>query len=79
VLAATRNHGSTSYGRRMSDPTPDQTFVRAVARQARLDLPEERVPALAEAAAPIHARLRSLSAVDLGETGPALSFDASWD
>lgn len=69
----------TGYGRGMSESTPDQAFVRAIALQARLDLPEERVADLAAAAAPIHARLRTLAAVDLGETAPALSFDASWD
>lgn len=66
------------YGRWMSD-SPDTAFVRAVTAQAQLNLPEERLPDLAAAAAPIHTRLRSLAAVDLGETAPASSFDAAWD
>lgn len=54
-------------------------FVRAVADQALLGLPAERLSGLADAAAPVHALLRSLASVDLGEIAPATSFDPGWD
>jgi hypothetical protein len=64
----------------MSDTTiPDTAFVKAVADQALLNLPPERLPALASAAAPVHQLLKSLAAVDLGEIAPATSFNASWE
>jgi hypothetical protein len=63
----------------MSESTPGQIFVRAVAPQVRLDLPEGRVADLAKAAAPIPARLHGFTAVNPCETGPALSVDASWN
>ena len=67
------------YGRLMSDSPPSTAFVEAVTEQALLKLSPERLTALAAAAAPTHAKLRTLAAVDLGETAPATSFDASWD
>jgi hypothetical protein len=54
-------------------------FVTAAARQARLDLPAERLAGLATAAAPVHELLRGLAEVDLGEAAPASSFDPSWE
>lgn len=56
----------------------DTAFVKAATDQALLNLPPERLPALAAAAAPVHELLRSLATVDLGETAPATSFNASW-
>ena len=63
----------------MSDSPPSTAFVEAVTEQALLNLPPERLAALAAAAAPVHEQLRTLAAVDLGETAPATSFDASWE
>jgi hypothetical protein len=59
--------------------TPDTAFVKAATDQALLNLPAGRLPALAAAAAPVHELLKSLTAVDLGETAPATSFNASWE
>ena len=59
--------------------TPDTAFVKAATDHALLNLPAERLPALAAAAAPVHELLKSLAAVDLGETAPATSFNASWE
>lgn len=58
---------------------PDLAFVRAATLQAGLDVPAERLPGLAAAAAPVHEVLRGLAEVDLGEAAPASSFDPSWD
>lgn len=63
----------------MSDSPPSTAFVEAVTEQALLTLSPERLTALATAAAPTHAKLRTLAAVDLGEIAPATSFDASWE
>ena len=62
-----------------SPGSPDLAFVTAVTRQAGLDVPAERLPGLAAAAAPVHALLRGLAEVDLGEAAPASSFDPCWD
>jgi hypothetical protein len=63
----------------MSASTPSTAFVEAVTEQTLLNLPPDRLSALAAAAAPIHDKLRTLAAVDLGETAPATSFSASWE
>ena len=60
--------------------TPDQNteLFGSMAALAGLDLSPDRALALAVAAAPIHALLRTLSSQDLGETPPATAFKASW-
>lgn len=55
-----------------SSPAPEIMVAAPTAEGARR-------AGLAAAAAPVHAMLRGLAEVDLGETPPASSFDPSWD
>lgn len=57
----------------------DETYLRAAARLADLDVPDDRVEALVEAGGPIQAMFRSIADLDLGETPPATAFSAGWE
>jgi len=52
--------------------------VSALAKAARLDLPEARREAVAPALDGILQLFDALDAVDVGETPPTNSFDARW-
>lgn len=62
----------------MQSPDQNPEVFGSMAALAGLELSPDRALALAEAAAPIHALLRTLSSQDLGETPPATAFSAAW-
>ena len=62
----------------MQTPEQNSELFGSMAALAGLELSPGRALALAEAAAPIHALLRTLNSQDLGETPPATAFSASW-
>lgn len=55
-----------------------EELIGGVAALAGLDLPQDRIAALALAAAPVHGLLDLLHRDDLGEVPPATAFNASW-
>jgi hypothetical protein len=57
----------------------DETSAEALLRLAQLPLAEERVEALVAAALPVHQLLKTIADIDMGETPPAVAFNAAWE
>jgi Asp-tRNA(Asn)/Glu-tRNA(Gln) amidotransferase C subunit len=53
--------------------------IATLAKTARLDLPTERHELLVETMTGIFELLDSLDGVELGETAPAMAFNAKWE